>query len=251
MNTLPLGFTRIHRRNRYNTPDVFYHNETGRPFILRDGLLSPAEVHDRDRGEPLYTVDERGPQPWHRLVYEHFKGRLEPHQVVDHMDNDITNHRIDNLCATSNVRNSICSRYSGKNKTGRPGVVVIKGGYGVRLGHALGTIPLAKYRTVDEAYRDYLLLKCYLQGRSSIRALPDIEKFGYSRSRCRGATTSDIHRMDLTHQELMEATKGEYGEGRKARDVIRAARLVYRDRHTSAEDGVDTRQYTCYHIAIE
>lgn len=74
----------------------------------------PIAQHKNKDGYPcvqLYVKGKRIMRPVHRLVFEAFNGPCEHPFVIDHIDNDKTNNRLENLQKTTNRINTSKDRW--------------------------------------------------------------------------------------------------------------------------------------------
>ena len=120
--------------------DVVYYDETS-PSCLRWACNIPYKglydgsptVYKRVIGDAAGTVQKSNKRykikykqkayMVHRIVYELFNGKLDPSKVIDHLDGDSTNNRIDNLRQVDRKVNNRNLTKNITNKTGITGVV--------------------------------------------------------------------------------------------------------------------------------
>lgn len=119
-----------------NWHDWFYYDESS-PTCLRWKVNMTygkwSQSVNRYAGDVAGTVAKRGgyavgllrvSRKVHRVIYEMFNGIIQKDQVIDHIDGNSMNNRIENLKATSQYHNSCNCRMSRNNTSGVTGVHV-------------------------------------------------------------------------------------------------------------------------------
>ena len=90
----------------------------------------------------------------HRLIWEMFRGEIPTETLVDHIDGDRLNNRIENLRLATRQQNNANS--IGRSKIGLPkGVTVSNSKYRARLTYNGKTLCLGTYATIEEAKAAY------------------------------------------------------------------------------------------------
>lgn len=128
-------------------------------FTYDDGLLisnKTGKIYcnlDRD-GYVRVRVDGREYRA-HRLIWEMFNGPIPDELLVDHIDGDVFNNRIENLRLATRGQNNANSRARSINSTNCKGVTKIGSKYRARLTHNGQTVSLGTFNTLEEAKNAY------------------------------------------------------------------------------------------------
>lgn len=88
----------------------------------------------------------------HRIIWEMFNGDIPEGMLVDHIDGDTLNNRIENLRLATRTQNNANSKGHGNYPKG---VVKVGSKYRARITHRGKTISLGTFDTVDEAKQAY------------------------------------------------------------------------------------------------
>jgi hypothetical protein len=162
----------------------WYENATGKPWSNKSKKMIPhagslliyvdtLKAIAPRKDEYFIVLHNGKPTCWHRLVWKHFKGNLNPKMDVDHKDNNPNNNLIDNLQVLShkdNVRKKSkqcnnTSKYTGvsysKQRRKYVAFISIDG----------KTHNLGGFQTPEEAYQVYLQAKIKYHGAGSIAPL--------------------------------------------------------------------------------
>lgn len=129
----PVKYVKIEKYGK-NWQDWFYYDETspsglrwthdrrrgrGRGYVF----IQSGDVVGTLTGKGYYVVEvEYETASVHRVVWEMHNGALEDWQLIDHIDGDRANNRIDNLHAVSQDNNARNIKMMATNKTGVCGV---------------------------------------------------------------------------------------------------------------------------------
>jgi hypothetical protein len=105
---------------------------------------------------------------WHRLVYEHFNGPIPDGMKIDHIDNDPSNNRIENLRLVTHKSNVRKVKKHRNNTSGFPGVIEQNGRITARICVDGKGIYIGDFNTKEEAYAAYLEKKVLLHGIDSV-----------------------------------------------------------------------------------
>ena len=90
----------------------------------------------------------------HRLIWEMYKGPIPEGTLIDHIDGDSLNNRLENLRLATRQQNNANS--VGKSKVGLPkGITQVQGRFRAKLYHKGTTYSLGTYTTVEEAKSAY------------------------------------------------------------------------------------------------
>lgn len=159
------------------TPGIWYEESTGLPWSTknsRHGTDGELKRLKSKAGAGYYNVGINGkPKLWHLLIWEHFNGPIPKGLQVDHINNIITDNRINNLQLLShkdNVRYRLkqknnTSGYAGVswNKSSKKWIVHIRiDGKQKHLGY---------FESPEAASQAYLKAKIKYHGQESIRAI--------------------------------------------------------------------------------
>jgi hypothetical protein len=92
----------------------------------------------------------------HRLIYTHFHGPMPAHLVVDHINGNRQDNRIENLRLVTNSQNQQNRpRAMRHSKTGVKGVAWEQNRYRARIIVSGKRFDLGRYKTLDEAKKAY------------------------------------------------------------------------------------------------
>ena len=105
----------------------------------------------------------------HRLIWEMFNGPIPEGMLIDHIDRDVFNNRIENLrLVTRQQNNANSSKKLGNcSENGKhlpKGIVMVRGKYRARIWYKGDTFDLGTYSTVHEASSAYLEASFILNG---------------------------------------------------------------------------------------
>jgi len=133
-------------------------------FIYKDGQLLNAKTkhvyHNCDRDGYIRVRVNGIEYRAHRLIWEIHNGPIPSDMLVDHIDGDVSNNRIENLrLATRQQNNANRSKMLNNCKTGHglpKGVVITTSNkFRARIGYKGETYSLGIYNTVEEAEAAY------------------------------------------------------------------------------------------------
>lgn len=133
--------------------------ELHKRFIYDDGLLigrQSGKIYcnfDRD-GYIRVRIDGREYRA-HRLIWEMFNGPIPEGLLVDHIDRDVYNNRIENLRLATRSQNNANSRAKSINFTGYKGITKVGSRYRARITHDGITLSLGVFDTAEEAKSAY------------------------------------------------------------------------------------------------
>lgn len=157
------------------TGDAYSTRQVGRGSKIPKAFLTKIILLDKDGYMRVSDVrnGKRYHLRWHRVVYEFFKGKIPEGFVVDHIDNNVSNNKIDNLQAITALENNRkCKKFS-TNKSGYAGVTWHKHHKKwqatIEVHHKC--IFLGYYDDPKEASQAYLNYKKLHQGEQSIQPL--------------------------------------------------------------------------------
>lgn len=125
-------------------------------FIYDDGLLISRRTgkiycnFDRD-GYIRVRIDGREYRA-HRLIWEMFNGPIPSDLLVDHIDRDVYNNRIENLRLATRTENNANSKSKGALYKG---ITKVGSRYRARITHGGITISLGVFDTAEEAKSAY------------------------------------------------------------------------------------------------
>jgi hypothetical protein len=128
-------------------------------FLYDDGLLisrSTGKIYcnfDRD-GYIRVRVEGREYRA-HRLIWEMFNGPIPENLLVDHIDGDVYNNRIENLRLATRTQNNANSRARDINATGYKGITKVGSRYRARITHNGSTASLGVFDTAELAKDAY------------------------------------------------------------------------------------------------
>lgn len=128
-------------------------------FIYDDGLLISRRTgkiycnSDRD-GYIRVRIDGREHRA-HRLIWEMFNGPIPEGMLIDHVDGDVYNNRIENLRLATRTQNNANSRAKDINFTGYKGITKVGSRYRARITHNGKTLSLGVFDTAEEAKSAY------------------------------------------------------------------------------------------------
>lgn len=161
---------------------LFYNHDTGAPYsnrVLGKPRVVPfpgsrmRQLTASNRGYYLVWVDG-AIRRWHRLVWEHFNGPIPKGLEIDHINNDRSDCRLENLRLTTAKHNTRCAKVNRRNTSGFPGVSWHKASQSwaakIRVdnhAHHLGL-----FDDPAQGYRAYYAAKVLFHGVESVRALP-------------------------------------------------------------------------------
>jgi hypothetical protein len=116
-------------------------------------------VSRRKAGEPAGTKNKRGYSSivingnhflLHRIVYSLYHQEvLQPDDIIDHIDRNPENNKIDNLRKVSKSQNSFNKKKDNRNTSGHTGICWHKGAQ--RWAVKVGRTHIGKYKTLEEA----------------------------------------------------------------------------------------------------
>lgn len=91
----------------------------------------------------------------HRAVWMWHNGDIPEGMIIDHIDGDIRNNRIENLRLCNKAQNRMNAKYSKKSKAGLKGVRTRPNGFGASIRVDNKAIDLGKFQTAVEAAKAY------------------------------------------------------------------------------------------------
>lgn len=125
-------------------------------FIYDDGLLISRRTGkiycNFDRDGYIRVRAEGREYRAHRLIWEMFNGPIPEDLLVDHIDGDVYNNRIENLRLATRTQNNANSRSKG---SGFKGITKVGSRYRARITHGGITISLGVFDTAEEAKSVY------------------------------------------------------------------------------------------------
>lgn len=155
---------------------LYYEIETGKPWTNKKrqwgyrNYLTPLNAK-RD-GYYLVRINEKM-FDWHRIVYEHFNGKIPDGMDVDHKDNNPDNNLIDNLQLLTHKDNCRFRNKNKNNSTGFAGVsfhkLTKKFRAQIRINGKIKNLGL--FLSAQEAYVAYIKAKIEYHGDESVRSL--------------------------------------------------------------------------------
>lgn len=127
-------------------------------FIYDDGLLinkKSGNIYCNEDKDGYIRVRISGKEyRAHRIIWEMFNGPIPEGLLIDHIDRDVYNNRIENLRLVTRQQNNMNS--GSKKSEGYKGVSkTVSGTYRARLSHKGITYCLGTYKTIEEAKTAY------------------------------------------------------------------------------------------------
>lgn len=137
-------------------------------FLYDDGLLisrrSGKIYSNLDRDGYIRVRVEGHEYRAHRLIWEMFYGKIPAGMLVDHIDGDVFNNRIENLRLATRTQNNVNSKAKALNSTGLKGITKVGSKYRARITTGGTTISLGMFNTPAEAKAAYDLKAVELHG---------------------------------------------------------------------------------------
>lgn len=100
---------------------LWYNTEDGTPWSSKIKDYKVLVESKNEKGYQLVTID-RKKKRWHRIVYEYFNGEIASGFIVDHINNNINDNRIENLQLLTQKENTRKSRKIQKKTSQYKGV---------------------------------------------------------------------------------------------------------------------------------
>lgn len=91
----------------------------------------------------------------HRLIWEMHKGQIPENMLIDHIDGDTLNNRIENLRLATRQQNNVNAITKNKLSNLPKGISFVNNKYRARLTYKGTTYSLGTYSTVEEAKQVY------------------------------------------------------------------------------------------------
>lgn len=158
-------------------PGLFYNTEDGTPWSANHrnpdkrprAMLLPLSA--KNTGNYRVVWVNGGLRRWHHVVWEHFIGPIPEGMQIDHLNNDRSDDRIENLRLTTPEDNHRCSLRYRNNTSGYPGVSWHKPSrkWACKIGHKGRRKHLGLFDDPVTAYEAYLEAKRALHGPHTIR----------------------------------------------------------------------------------
>jgi hypothetical protein len=123
--------------------------------LLRRNQISEDSIAGslKENGYIVITISNKQ-YPAHRLAYKMYYG-IEPHGMLDHIDLNKSNNRINNLRIATIAQNHANTKARITNRTGVKGVSLRSHGYIARFRFNKKEIHLGTYKTIKEASLAY------------------------------------------------------------------------------------------------
>jgi hypothetical protein len=156
------------------TQGFYYEVDTGLPWTSRtsrNDYNSELKKINSLNSSGYYQISINGKTTrWHRLVWQHFNGAISKDLTVDHINNNRTDCRIENLQLLSQRVNSRKRCIRNNNTTGFAGVHWCnrENKYVARIGIDYKRKHLGYFDNPEEAYKAYLDAKVKYHGKPSI-----------------------------------------------------------------------------------
>lgn len=158
------------------TQGFYYEVDTGLPWTSRTSRNDYNSQLKRIlcTNDGYYQIVSKGRTlKWHRVVWQHFKGEIPKDLTVDHINNNRSDCRIENLQLLSQKVNSRKRCRRDNNTTGFAGVHWCnrENKYVARIGIDYKRKHLGYFDNPEEAYKVYLSAKAEYHGKTSINPL--------------------------------------------------------------------------------
>lgn len=162
----------------FNLKDVFYYDETSPSFIRWNIEVRAGKNYNilrANKGDAAGSPNGSGYfqvkygklyEKVHRIVWQLFFGKIPDGFIIDHIDGNSLNNKIENLALKTIAQNTRNSKKNSRNTSGHTGVSYLKTGYWRAQWHVGDKIESAYYsvKTYGDALAKSLAIKAREDG---------------------------------------------------------------------------------------